>query len=237
MARVAGCGSVKGYEGRLITTIRALHDDANRSIRFAFLVSLALHAALLWVLPMLRSAQYQRGSTAAPVLVRLVEPLAKPAENQVLLTPLAEPKPPAIAQFAPKRQPLARPEPVVPLAPQIVIKSLPAPLTTEPAQLPDAGTLAQYRLTILGAARRFKHYPDAAVQNNWQGKVEIRMLVGSSGEITALNLRSSAGHEVLDQHALEIVERAKSMAPIPAALRGKEFTVDVPIVFSLREAG
>jgi hypothetical protein len=42
---------------------------------------------------------------------------------------------------------------------------------------------------------------------------------------------------VLDQHALEMIERAKEMAPIPPALRGKEFTVDVPIVFSLREAG
>jgi len=107
----------------------------------------------------------------------------------------------------------------------------------EPAQAPDTGTLAQYRLAILGAARRFKHYPDVAVENNWQGKVEVRMSVDSSGEITALNLRASAGHEVLDQHALEIVERAKAMAPIPSALRGKEFAVDVPVVFSLREPG
>ena len=220
-----------------MTTIRALHDDGNRAIRIAFLASLALHAALLWVLPMLRAAQHPRGNAAVPVLVRLVEPLAKPAGNQVLLTPLAEAKPAAIAQLAPKRQPLARPESVVPLVPQIVMNSLPAPVTMEPAQAPDTGTLAQYRLAILGAARRFKHYPDVAVENNWQGKVEVRMSVDSSGEITALNLRASAGHEVLDQHALEIVERAKAMAPIPSALRGKEFAVDVPVVFSLREPG
>jgi TonB family protein len=220
-----------------MTTIRALHDDGNRAIRVAFLASLALHAALLWVLPMLRSAQHQRANAAAPVLVRLVEPLAKPAGNQVFLTPPADPAPPAIAQSAPKRQPLARPGPVVPLVPQIVMKSLPAPVTIEPAQAPDAGTLAQYRLTILGAARRFKHYPEAAVENNWQGKVEVRMLVGSSGEITALSLRVSAGHEVLDRHALEMVERAKAAAPIPSALRGKEFAVDVPVVFNLREPG
>jgi TonB family protein len=204
-------------------------------IRIAFLVSLALHAAVLWILPMLRSTQHHRPNATAAIVARLVEP--QPAADQAFLTPLTEPKPTAVAQFVQKRQPQKRSETVVAVMPEVVVRNSPAPVAIEQPQAPDAGTLAQYRLSLLGAARRFKHYPDAAVENNWQGKVEIRMLVGSSGEITALNLRASAGHEVLDQHALEIVERAKSMATIPPALRGKEFAVDVPIVFSLRDSG
>jgi TonB family protein len=49
-------------------------------------------------------------------------------------------------------------------------------------------------------------------------------------------VRSSAGYPVLDQHALEMIERAKVMSPIPPALRGTEFTVEVPVIFSLRDA-
>ena len=114
----------------------------------------------------------------------------------------------------------------------------PAPrAASPPAETLDAGTLAQYRLSLISAARRFKRYPRVAVDQNWQGNVEIRMVIAESGEISALLVRSSAGHQVLDQHALEMIERAKAMAPIPPALRGKEFTVDVPIVFSLRESG
>jgi protein TonB len=114
----------------------------------------------------------------------------------------------------------------------------PAPGPASPAaETLDAGTLAQYRLAIMGAARRFKRYPRVALDQNWQGRVEIRMIVAASGQIAALTVRSSTGYTVLDEHALEMVERAKEMAPIPPTLRGKEFTLDIPVVFSLREAG
>ena len=107
----------------------------------------------------------------------------------------------------------------------------------EPAQEPDAGTLAQYRLLVLGAARRFKQYPETAAENNWQGKVEIRMVIDSRGEISSLDVRTSAGHAVLDRHALEMIERAKAFAQIPPSLRGKEFAVDIPVEFVLRQVG
>ena len=208
-------------------------DDRNHKIGFAFLISVALHVALLSILPVLRSAHHHRGNTAAPILVRLAEPLRQPVPNQVFLTAPEEPEPRSVA---PKRQPPSRPAPAEPAA-QVVPKNSPATATIEPAQATDAGTLAQYRLSVLGAARRFKHYPDAAVENNWQGTVEIRMVIDSSGEISALDVRTSAGHTVLDQHALQIIERAKAISPIPPGLRGREFAVEVPIVFRLREAG
>ena len=113
-------------------------------------------------------------------------------------------------------------------------------VATRPAQpaaeAPDAGTLAQYRLALISAAKRFKRYPRVALDNNWQGKVEIRIVIDATGAISALSVRSSAGHPLLDQQALEMIGRAKEMAQIPPALRGKEFVVDIPVVFSLRDA-
>lgn len=108
---------------------------------------------------------------------------------------------------------------------------------TAPAaeEAPDAGTLAQYRLAIISAARRYKRYPRAALDNNWQGRVEIHMVIGASGAISTLSVRTSAGHPVLDEQALEMIERAKATAQIPPALRGREFVVDIPVIFSLRE--
>lgn len=63
------------------------------------------------------------------------------------------------------------------------------------------------------------------------------MTIDSSGEISTLDVRTSAGHAVLDQHALEMIEHAKAIAQIPPALRGKQFAVDIPIEFVFREAG
>lgn len=212
-------------------------DGRNHAIGLAFLISVALHAVLLAILPALRPPDRQQVNKTAPIHIRLVELPSKPVANQVLLPPAVEPKTPAIAQSIRKQQPPTTPEPDMALASRVVLKASPAPAMLEAAPAPDAGTLAQYRLLVLGAARRLKQYPSIAIQNNWQGKVEVRMAIDSGGEISGLDVRTSAGHAVLDQHALEMIQRAKALAPIPPALRGREFAVDVPVVFSLLESG
>ena len=61
------------------------------------------------------------------------------------------------------------------------------------------------------------------------------MVIGTDGTIASISIKTGSGFEVLDQQALEMIRKAKPLAPIPAQLRGKGFTVDVPVVFSLRE--
>lgn len=73
------------------------------------------------------------------------------------------------------------------------------------------------------------------MDNNWEGKAEIRMVIGANGMISSITVKTSAGHEILDAQALDMIRKAKPLTQIPAALRGKEFTVDVPVVFSLKE--
>jgi len=256
-------------------------EGANRAIGFALLISLALHIALLWILPSLREAN-QRRTESDPIHARLAEPApqrrvaelapsAPPTEAPRPAEPQLAPPKPAATQPAPRRTHAPRtkaPEPVAPRSettPPIPARnepadaepekstlaaspasvaapsaSIPAPAPRSappPAETLDAGTLAQYRLSLISAARRFKRYPRVALDQNWQGNAEVRLVVAANGEIAALVVRSSAGYPVLDQHALEMIERAKALAPIPPALRGKQFTVDIPIVFSLREAG
>lgn len=99
----------------------------------------------------------------------------------------------------------------------------------------DAGTLRAYRLAIITNARRYKVYPRVAMDNNWEGKVEVRMVIGANGMIASLSIKTGTGHEILDKAALGMIRKAKPLTPIPAALRGKEFTVDVPVIFSLKD--
>ena len=243
-----------------------LFENGNRSIGVALLVSLALHAALLFALPALREAQQKRSTVREPIFARLMQPTVEPVVVPIPPQALPEPRKPVPAQAA-KPQPKARPAPepapdaplqtasaepvsikietgvsaqAVPVAPPTAVAPAPAMAAAPPpaapaAVSPDAGTLAQYRLAIIAAARRYKRYPRAALDNNWQGKVEIRMAIGANGAISNLSVRTSAGHQVLDQQALEMIERAKTMAQIPPALRGREFVMDIPVIFSLLE--
>ena len=244
---------------------RSLVEAENRAILVALLASLVLHAGLLAFLPQFREARQRLNRVPDPLHARVVElPGRQVAQPVVAAPPVEAPKP--APQAAHKRpQPLRPvPAPVAPQAPTLTdapvlartepsaaeptVSAVPAPSTLAVAPSPpqasppvsdalDAGTLAQYRLSLMSAARRFKRYPRVALDQNWQGRVEIRMVIAASGQIAALTVRVSAGYTVLDEHALEMIERAKEMAPIPPALRGKEFTLDIPVVFSLREAG
>jgi len=237
-------------------------ERGNRAIAIAVALSLALHAVLLLILPTLREAQQRRSQASDPIVARLTPPpvasptvsAAPPALSPPSTTPTAAPA-------TPKRPPRLRPTPEatpVPLPDSSSVESettakdtiapnadapigpfaLPQVATRLPqpaADAPDAGTLAEYRLALISAAKRFKRYPRVALDNEWQGKVEVRIVIDASGAIATLSVRSSAGHPLLDRQALEMIERAKELALIPPALRGKEFSVDVPVVFSLRE--
>jgi len=191
-----------------------------------------------------------------PAPIPLPEPEPKrqdPAEPPRKSVPLERSRPIPAAPPVPSLALAAAPAPA-PDAPglsesaQPVVPSVVATIPTrgEPAPAPpaaapvagdaaDPGTLGQYRIAIISAAKRYKRYPRLALDNNWEGQAEIRMLIGADGGIASISIRSRSGFEVLDQQALEMIRKAKALAPIPPALRGKAFTIDVPVVFSLKE--
>ncbi len=182
----------------------------------------------------------------------------KPPPPPPAVKPVPAPKPRPVAKAEPKRP---APPPVPPSAPAVeaaaeappsstapsaaaapaappaaVAKVDPAPGATPPSAEPsDAGSLAQYRLQLISAARKYKRYPRVAMDNNWEGDVVVRMVIGANGMITALSVKSSSGHDVLDQQALEMFKRAKPMVQIPPALRGKEFTIELRAIYSLKD--
>ena len=130
--------------------------------------------------------------------------------------------------------------PAPPPAETTTVAPVPALARSEPRPAPaapEAGFLLQYRLEVIDLARRYKRYPRVAIDNNWSGTVEIRMVIGPDGAIASLAVKSSAGYAVLDQEALGMIRTAKARATIPPALRGKEFALEVPVIFSLNEGG
>jgi len=97
----------------------------------------------------------------------------------------------------------------------------------------DAGILEQYRLALIVATRRYKRYPAIAMDKGWQGRVEVRMAIDANGMVSSASIKRGSGHEILDNQALDMLKKGKTTVPIPASLRGREFSVDVPVIFSL----
>ena len=240
-------------------TSAPFHEDAQHRVLSACVgVSIALHVAVLFVFPGLRPTANAGSSKAlaATFASTLVQPDAQVAVSKPLPPPRREvnfespPRAPATSEPAApevtqRAEPTSLPAPVPDIAsavPQAGGTSLaPEALATpvQPtekylAEAADAGLLEKYRLALIDAVKRYKRYPIHAMERGWQGRVEIRVMVGSNGTIKSALIRRSSNYQILDDQALEMVKKGTGREPIPSVLRGREFTLDIPVIFELQ---
>jgi protein TonB len=164
---------------------------------------------------------------------RLILTGPSPSDSRAIAPPMA----PEAVLAAPTEASRGAPAPAAP-APRALEPQAPAVATGQTAARPagdaDIGTLDQYRLALIGVARKYKRYPAQAIEKGWQGRVEVRLIVGANGMMQSASIKSSSGYEILDNQALDMLKKAKPLTPIPAALSGREFIVDVPVIFDLQ---
>jgi protein TonB len=243
---------------RAAAQLIAVRDGPNRAFGYAVVASILLHALLLAALPSLRELAAQLPPAPVPLVARLAPIVAKPAPavpaEELRKPPAAQPRPvrerpvarpvPALQAPAPvaqvERPAVSEPAPAAPAAPLTlaapgpVARIEPQAAVAAPAA-PDPGALDRYRLQLVTAAAQFKRYPRAAIDNNWEGEVVVRMTIGADGMIAALGIKSSSGYEVLDRQALDMFRIAKPFVLLPPELAGREFELELRAIYSLKD--
>ncbi len=227
-------------------------------MRYAILASLLLHVLLLWPAPLRPPAQEARALLQATV--RSPQPLPVPELPKPTTPRAVAPAPtPASAQVTPVAQPLEAPRQLsVPLpsvtasaSAAVVAAASPAPLSLAgaTATVAAAGSsltasaasgealdgLRGYRLAVASQARRFKRYPPEAKASGWTGSTEVRLDVGAEGQPRPATVSRSSGHDSLDRAALAMIDAGAARARLPDSLRGRNFTVTLPVMFNLDE--
>jgi protein TonB len=160
---------------------------------------------------------------AAPPVVEKKVAARKPKPQPVIVVPEVA----AAVTVVEKAVPVERPAPV---AAPVVAAEKPRGVPAAP----DATSVGQYRAQLLGAAGRFKRYPDAARERNWTGNVVVRVEVDARGA-PEVGVRRSSGHVVLDDQALDMFRQAARAVPVPVPLKGTAFTVDVRAIYGLED--
>ena len=230
-------------------------DNRNRAFHYAVLASLALHALLLFALPELIDTARRAVSLPPQIIARLMEPEPAPAAVVPVepAPPREAPPPkkaakPAPVELAPAPKaavpiPSAPPSVAAPAAPAPPVEAVappspptPSPSTSSPpaAEAPESLSRDQYRVQLIDEARRHKRYPPVARENNWQGDVRVSVAIAANGR-PSVTLKGSSGYDVLDRQALEMFMQAARAVPIPPALRGKEFALEVRAVYGLED--
>ncbi|MCM8596627.1 TonB family protein [Accumulibacter sp.] len=99
----------------------------------------------------------------------------------------------------------------------------------------SADDLRQYRIALAVAARRFKRYPALARERGIEGRVEVAVDVRSWPHGPELSLARSSGSALLDRQAIWMIEQASASTTLPEGLRGRNFSVLLPVEFSLED--
>jgi len=165
---------------------------------------LVLHGAVLYGL-----WSYRIIPTADEALVLMVNLINPPAPLQPKPPPPELPKPPRPAEPPPHEHlhlaveaPVVLPdEPVVyvpPATPHPVAEAPPAP--SQPVVLPN-------ELSVSCPDRSPPDYPLFARRMNEQGKVVLRVELGEDGRVANATVKTSSGHQRLDDAALAAVKK------------------------------
>lgn len=214
------------------------------------LLSVALHAGLL---------AWQQGAVNVPQadLPPLIATLRALAATPFTPSePVARPLPAAVPQKA-RQQPERtefRPTPHMTTAGP-ANSAAPAPVSASPAEAPAAQQatsvvavpaaapalsqeelLAGYRRRLTELLARQQEYPRVAALRGWEGEVRVRVRVARKGNLLDVALDRSSGYDVLDKHAMGMLEGLGGLPSLPDDYGASELQVVVPVNYSLRKA-
>ena len=77
-------------------------------------------------------------------------------------------------------------------------------------------------------------YPKLARENGWEGTSEVRLVIGADGHVKHVLIATGSDYAILDERAIEMVKQML-LPKIPPVLRAREFSITVPIAFTLRK--
>lgn len=108
----------------------------------------------------------------------------------------------------------------------------PAPPAPSPAAVAAATTSWQGRL--MAHLNRFKRYPAEAQMRREQGVAYLRFTLDRAGKVLRFALERGSGHELLDQEALALIQRAQPLPAPPSEIGRETLELVVPLRFHLR---
>ena len=222
-------------------------------------LSLAIHAvALAWVqqpqreipalMPLLATLRLVVEQTSGPTAEvqsappkAALPPAAKqlpPRREQRSVRSVAEAAAPAVPSVQPATEAMAAPSVAATPGAAVPAAAQATPPAAEAPSLPvrsQSSLLAAYRQSLTEIFAGQQQYPRVAALRGWEGEVRLRLRVARKGNLLAVQLDHSSGFDVLDQHALAMLQELTSLPPLPEGLEANEIQVVVPVNYKLKK--
>lgn len=98
----------------------------------------------------------------------------------------------------------------------------------------DPQALTAYIFALKHATAK-DYYPEYARERGWSGEARLRVTVAENGRLREVALLRSSGYRLLDREAKRLIANAAKRATIPDSLRGREFPVELAVLFGLTD--
>lgn len=181
--------------------------------------------------PVMAAKEPERVQTPEPVMPQQ-QPVAVPPSYEVVETRPAEtPSKPSMPEPVASSSP--EPAPVLPSPPSSVTAE--APVQVAKAAPSGQEVKTDHRWLAESLWRRvaeLKRYPSSARLNGQEGKVILKAVIRSDGQLAEVSVQKSSGHHILDAAAMEAVRLACPLY-MKHAISKPEIVVNLPIVYSL----
>ena len=97
-----------------------------------------------------------------------------------------------------------------------------------------AGARADYAAVLLAWLEPHREYPRAARARRQEGVVRLYIHIARDGAVLEARIETSSGHPRLDQAALDMLERAQPLPPIPDEIARDQLEIISPAHFYMR---
>lgn len=92
--------------------------------------------------------------------------------------------------------------------------------------------VSNYPGQVVSRLRRSLSYPSQARRQRITGEVHVAFTIAANGGVTGVRIVRSSGHAILDEAALQTVQRAAPFPAIPSAAGRSSWGFTVPLAFS-----
>lgn len=98
----------------------------------------------------------------------------------------------------------------------------------------DKRAIARWQKKVVVHLHTHKRYPSAARRKRVQGEAVVKFTIDRSGRVVARSLTSGSGAKILDDAAVEILDRASPLPKPPAQMVGNQFELTLPIRYQVK---
>lgn len=201
------------------------------SFKNFIILSLIIHGFVIFSYSSVRPVKQFQKAQAQSIKVSFKQMPVEPEQQEVEI-PKEQPK-----EIIKKPQPKKLIKKTVPKKKEIVKEAVQEVKKQQQSsveiQQVSAEEKLNYEQILANWIARHKIYPARAQRRKMTGEVMLYVKINQSGQILNYQIREQSGHQILNDSAVKMLQKAEPLPEIPAEFRLRTYDFVVPIVFKL----